>query len=183
VDAPGWEQPADALPPLFPVDGIIRGRPVSSVPSARELEIVWILWRRGSATVREVLDDMNAEEEMPLSSSSVQTWLRRLARKGWVHVHRGGVAYRYAATVCLDTLRAFAVRACVNSYFRGRPDSLVAFMRDLYPRMLVPPGQPQRSDRRQATMAPSSGAHAERDAGAMARAALAPADSPVDPAA
>jgi predicted transcriptional regulator len=64
-----------------------------------ELEAVIMdrLWERGSpALVREVLDDLR--EDRPLAYTTVMTVMENLHRKGWLHRHREGRAWRYEPT-------------------------------------------------------------------------------------
>lgn len=51
-----------------------------------------MLWQRGSATVKEILDDILADPDRDLSQATVTTVLQRLANKGWVRREQIGVA-------------------------------------------------------------------------------------------
>ena len=64
----------------------------------RELEVMSVLWRRGSATVNEVKDDL----EEPLAYTSVLSALQTLEEKGYVRHESEGRAYRYFPTVAAD---------------------------------------------------------------------------------
>lgn len=49
-----------------------------------EQEILTLLWQRGSATAKDLLDSILADPDRDLSPASVTTVLQRLAQKGWV---------------------------------------------------------------------------------------------------
>ena len=57
-------------------------------PAKSELEVARIVWERGGATVRQVLDAL--PEERGLDFKTVQTYLRRLEAKGYLQAHREG---------------------------------------------------------------------------------------------
>jgi BlaI family penicillinase repressor len=53
-----------------------------------QLQIMQVLWQRGSATAREITDDLNQlEGAKPIAHSTVQTLLRKLEAKGSVTHH------------------------------------------------------------------------------------------------
>lgn len=58
------------------------------VPAKSELEVARIVWERGGATVRQVLEAL--PEERGLDFKTVQTYLRRLEAKGYLRTHREG---------------------------------------------------------------------------------------------
>jgi predicted transcriptional regulator len=74
------------------------------------MERLWA-WRR-SATVREVVDDLNRER--PLAYTTVMTVLDILHRKGWVVRERVGRAYVYAATKTRDEYVAGLLREALT---------------------------------------------------------------------
>src|SRR5450759_4142936 len=59
---------------------------VKSTPSERELEVMSVLWDRGSGTVAEVREEMNELYEPDLAYTTVLTILRSLRAKGWARV-------------------------------------------------------------------------------------------------
>lgn len=62
-----------------------------------ELEVARIVWRLGEATVREVLDALPPKRG--LDFATVQTYLRRLASKGYLRVRQRGRTNVYASSV------------------------------------------------------------------------------------
>lgn len=63
-----------------------------------EYAILDSLWRRGSGTVAEVLEDVNGVQDPPLAYTTVMTVLSRLHEKGLVLREQQGRGYRYAPT-------------------------------------------------------------------------------------
>jgi predicted transcriptional regulator len=69
-----------------------RYRPRQLALGPLEQEILAMLWQRGSATVKDLLDDILADPDRDLSQATVTTVLQRLANKGWVRREPMGVA-------------------------------------------------------------------------------------------
>ena len=67
----------------------------------RELEVMSVLWRLGSATVAEVRDALGDA----LAYTSVLSALQTLEEKGYVRHEPEGRAYRYFATVEAERAR------------------------------------------------------------------------------
>jgi len=87
----------------------------------RELDIMAILWEKGSATageVREALDD-------DLAYNSVLTMLRILEEKGHASHKEEGRAFRYFPRTAKKTASRFAVKRIVRKLFGGSPKLLV----------------------------------------------------------
>jgi BlaI family transcriptional regulator, penicillinase repressor len=62
-----------------------------------ELEVAQIVWERGRASVREVLEALPPRRN--LDFKTVQTYLRRLEAKGYLRKHREGRAMIYLPRV------------------------------------------------------------------------------------
>lgn len=88
----------------------------------RELDIMSVLWARGSGTVSEVRNRLGA----PVGYTTVLKMLQILEDKGLVRHEREGRAYRYHPTVSsAEAGRSVLVRV-VEKYFQGRVDRAVA---------------------------------------------------------
>lgn len=61
-----------------------------------EYAVMDVLWRQGTGTVAEVLDDVNRHQEPELAYTTVMTVLSRLHDKELVLRERRGRRYRYA---------------------------------------------------------------------------------------
>lgn len=77
-----------------------------------------ILYRRGQATVGEVMQDL-AE---PPSYSAVRATLRILENKGHATHRADGPRYVYSPTVPTDSARAAALSHLVKTFFDGSPE-------------------------------------------------------------
>jgi predicted transcriptional regulator len=87
----------------------------------RELDVMGVLWERGSATVAEVQEGLADE----LAYTTVLTILRTLEEKGRVRHEEEGRAYRYYPLVDRDEAGANAVRRLVRKLFRGSPELML----------------------------------------------------------
>lgn len=90
--------------------------------SGRELDVMNVLWERGSATVSEVLDEL----EDDLAYTTVLTILRRLEEKGHVGHDSEGKAHRYLPLVERETVQDSAIRRMTRNLFRDSPRLLMA---------------------------------------------------------
>jgi BlaI family transcriptional regulator, penicillinase repressor len=87
----------------------------------RELDVMTVLWERGSATVAEVREALADE----LAYTTVLTMLRILEEKGYVGHSDEGKAYRYHPLVDRDTAEKSAVRRLVRRVFQGSTELLL----------------------------------------------------------
>jgi predicted transcriptional regulator len=91
--------------------------------SARQIEIMNIIWARGEASVAEVWEEMSARHN--LARNTVQTLMTRLEEKGWLGHVEEGPAYRYFARRRREATVRGMVEEMVNTVFAGSADSLV----------------------------------------------------------
>lgn len=87
----------------------------------RELDVMAVLWDRGSATVAEVRDAIPDE----LAYTTVLTVLRTLEQKGYVDHEEEGKAHRYRPLVARDKAGRSALTRLVRKVFRGSPELLL----------------------------------------------------------
>jgi predicted transcriptional regulator len=90
----------------------------------RELAVMSVLWRDGSATVSEVRDAM--EEE--LAYTSVLSALQILEEKGYVRHEAEGRAYRYFPVVDADRAGGSALARIRDAIFQGSAEKMFAQM-------------------------------------------------------
>jgi BlaI family transcriptional regulator, penicillinase repressor len=88
-----------------------------TVPAPSELEVARIVWELGSASVRQVLDALPAERS--LDFKTVQTYLRRLAAKGYLRTHRDGRTLIYSPKVQPRRVIGQVVDDLMNRLFDG----------------------------------------------------------------
>lgn len=90
--------------------------------SRREREVMDVLYRRGEATVAEVMEELAD----PPTYSAVRSILRVLKEKGHI-VHRtDGPRYVYAPAVGRDRARRAALDHVVNTFFDGSAEHALA---------------------------------------------------------
>src|SRR3954452_14977995 len=90
----------------------------------RELEVMSSLWRRGSATVNEVRDDLGES----LAYTSVLSALQTLEEKGFVRHESEGRAYRYFPTVAAERAGGSALARVRDAIFNGSAERMFAQM-------------------------------------------------------
>lgn len=88
----------------------------------RQLDIMNILWDRGSSTVREAKEEI----EEDLAYTSVLTVFQTLEEKGHVRHEREGKAYRYYPTVAREEAGRSAVGYILDRIFRNSPSALLS---------------------------------------------------------
>jgi predicted transcriptional regulator len=89
--------------------------------SERELDVMALLWERGSGTVNEVRDALADA----FARTTVLTVLRTLEEKGYVSHVAEGRAYRYVPTVEPDVAGRGALTRILNTMFSGSPKLLL----------------------------------------------------------
>lgn len=87
----------------------------------RELDIMDILWERGSGTVGEVQERLEDE----LAYTTVLTVLRTLEEKGYVGHESEGRAYRYHPLVEREEAQASHLNRLLKKLFSGSPELLL----------------------------------------------------------
>jgi BlaI family transcriptional regulator, penicillinase repressor len=87
----------------------------------RELDVMAVLWDRGSATVAEVRDALTDD----LAYTTVLTILRILYDKGHVRHEEEGRAHRYYPLVERRAAGESAVRRLTKKLFKGSPELLL----------------------------------------------------------
>ena len=97
-------------------------RPLHTVLTRRERQIMDILFRRGRATAAEVMEELPGEP----SYSTVRTQLRVLEEKGHVRHEEDGVRFVYIPAVARHTARKSALRHLVETFFEGSSEKAVA---------------------------------------------------------
>ena len=95
--------------------------------SRRERQIMDFLFRRGTASVAEVM----AGIPDPPGYSAVRAMLRTLEQKGRVTHEEDGRAYIYKPTLRKDTARRTALAHLLRTFFDGSAEQAVAALMDL----------------------------------------------------
>jgi predicted transcriptional regulator len=90
----------------------------------RELDVMNVLWQRGSGTVAEVQEGIADA----LAYTTVLTIMRTLEDKGYTRHEEEGRAYRYYPLVDRDAAGASAVRRLVRKLFSNSPEMLLTHL-------------------------------------------------------
>src|SRR5690606_16929294 len=98
--------------------------PMEIVLYDRELEVMEVLWERGSATVAEVREALADE----MAYTTVLTVLRRLEEKGYVSHEEEGRAHRYLPLVERREARESALERLTRRLFQGSPELLLTHL-------------------------------------------------------
>ena len=88
----------------------------------RELAVMSVLWRLGSASVTEVRDALEDE----LAYTSVLSALQTLEEKGYVRHEAEGRAYRYFPTVEAEHAGGSALARIRDAIFQGSAERMFA---------------------------------------------------------
>src|SRR5262249_355376 len=97
-------------------------KPLHTVLSRRERQIIDILYRRGRATAAEVMADLPGDP----SYSTVRTQLRVLEEKGHVRHEDDGQRYVYSPAPPRGPGRRSALKHLVETFFDGSVEQAVA---------------------------------------------------------
>jgi predicted transcriptional regulator len=107
-------------------EGVARKR--SPHLTDAELRLMEVLWKKGEATVSEVLEGMRGE--VALAYSTVLTTLRILEHKGYLQHEKDGRAFVYRPLVKREQARESAVTHLLRRFFEGSPELLMLSLLD-----------------------------------------------------
>jgi predicted transcriptional regulator len=93
----------------------------SAALSRRERQIMDILYRRGRATVGEVMAELTGDP----AYSTVRAQLRVLEEKGQVRHEEDGLRYAYLPATPRHTARRSALNHLLETFFDGSPEQVV----------------------------------------------------------
>ena len=92
-------------------------QPILPKPTEGELELLRVLWTKGSATVREVHDEI--AQQRPLGYTSVLKLLQIMTEKGLVQRTESSKAHLYRATVSQEETQSQMLRDLSDRLFSG----------------------------------------------------------------
>jgi predicted transcriptional regulator len=94
-----------------------------------EHRIMEVLWRRGSATVAEVVEELEGKDGT--AYTTILTMMRILRAKGYLTTRKDGRAHVYTPKVERQDAARKAVRQLLAKFFAGSPGELVlSFLRE-----------------------------------------------------
>ncbi len=105
-------------------------RPLTSPDS--ELDVLKVLWDRGQATVREVLETLRTAGRQ-WSYATVATLLDRLETKGVITSDRSELAFVYKPTITTHEVRQKRLNSLVDKLYEGEPGLLVLHLLKSHP--------------------------------------------------
>ncbi len=88
-----------------------------------ELRLMEVVWKKGAATVAEVVESVTSDPQ--LAYSTVLTTLRILENKGYLVHSKQGRAFTYKPAVERDAARDNALRHLLRRFFDGSPELLL----------------------------------------------------------
>lgn len=97
-----------------------------------ELDVLKVLWDRGQATVREVLEMLHAAGRQ-WSYATVATLLDRLETKGVVASDRSELAFVYRPVITSQEVRQKRINNLVEKLYQGEPGLLVLHLLKSHP--------------------------------------------------
>lgn len=98
----------------------------SGLPPPLEQSCLGIVWTRGEATVRDVMEALPTPE--PLAYTTVMTLLERLVRRGHLARRKAGRRFVYTPASDPAALRQRAVEDVIRDYFGGSREALLAWL-------------------------------------------------------
>ena len=113
-------------------------KPPLSIPDS-ELDVLKVLWDRGQATVREVLETLREaghvgnKDGKPWSYATVATLLDRLETKKVVESDRTDQAFTYRPIVSVREVQQKRVDSLVDKLYQGEPGLLVLHLLKSHP--------------------------------------------------
>ncbi len=105
--------------------------PTTRKPTEAELEILRVLWAKGSATVRDVHEVLNAERAM--GYTTVLKTLQIMTEKGLVQRIEAGKAHIYSATMREEDMQGQLLKELSEKLFSGSTALLAMHALSLQP--------------------------------------------------
>jgi predicted transcriptional regulator len=94
-------------------------RPSTPTLTENERKVLEVLWKKKSASVREVTDELS--KKSPTAYTTVLTMLGILEKKGLVSHVRDGRAFIYSAAISRSEATASALQHLLKQFFNGSP--------------------------------------------------------------
>ncbi len=101
-------------------------RPAKPTLTEQELEIMKVIWKLETATVRQVYETML--ERRRIAYTTVMTMMNILEQKGYLKKEQGEKAYVYQPTQPQKQVTAAMVREFVNRVFNGSASPLLVHL-------------------------------------------------------
>jgi BlaI family penicillinase repressor len=92
--------------------------------SAAEWEVMKVIWKRGSSSAQQVIDDLAASTDW--GPTTIKTLLNRLLRKGALTFARNGKSYIYSAAWSEEQSRQLEAESFLERVFDGALSPMLA---------------------------------------------------------
>jgi predicted transcriptional regulator len=93
-----------------------------------ETEILEIVWQLGSATVKDVHEQILSDPDRDLAYASVTTVLNRLTSKGWLRCRKKGRAFYWQPLISREQAQAIKSYEHLNRFLAiSNPDLVASF--------------------------------------------------------
>jgi BlaI family transcriptional regulator, penicillinase repressor len=86
--------------------------------TSTELSILDVLWQRGRATVREIVEAIYGEHRQSLHAGT-KSMVERLMEKGYVTREEKGFSHVFSATIDRETFVGQELQRLANSHYSG----------------------------------------------------------------
>jgi predicted transcriptional regulator len=100
----------------------------SIILTRQELQIMKVVWRLGSATVREVCEQISQRKKT--AYTTVLTLMGILEEKGALIHRRTGRAFSYRPLISREQATRNQIRDLIERFFDGCPDKLIDAVRE-----------------------------------------------------
>lgn len=115
-------------PTQLPMPPLPEPRPRQLSLGPLEAEILQILWKFGSATVKDIHDQILTNPDRELAYASVTTVLRRLTQKGWLTCDKQDRAFRWRPLVSPEEATILQAHDRLQNFLAvSNPDVVAAF--------------------------------------------------------
>ena len=101
-------------------------RPRHESPTPAELEVLQVIWERGSSTVREVMRVLNRQR--PRAYTSVMSLMNVMVEKGLLAAKPKGRAFVYSARASQAGTQSGIVKDLLDRVFDGSASALVTHL-------------------------------------------------------
>jgi len=91
-----------------------------------EERIMQVLWKLGTAFVKDIIDELNEEPKPPYNT--ISSIVRILAKKGYLSYKAYGKTYEYFPAISKEDYTKITFSKILSGYFDNSPASLLSFM-------------------------------------------------------
>jgi BlaI family transcriptional regulator, penicillinase repressor len=94
-------------------------------PTRAQLEILQVLWKNGSSTVRFVNDQLNQQQKQSLTYTSTLKLMQIMHEKGMLQRDESNMTHVYSALLDEQKTKGIVLKKFVDSMYNGNVQSLM----------------------------------------------------------